>query len=104
MPPLSFEGSIEDAHDAIVEVLKTVRRMRILVDEPDYVHAELTSALFGFVDDVELAIDRESRRIDFRSASRVGHWDLGANRRRMRTISRRLRERGHIQHSRATDR
>jgi uncharacterized protein (DUF1499 family) len=56
----------------------------------NYWHFEVTSLIFRFVDDVEFLIDRQKKRIDFRSASRVGHSDLGVNRRRMNAISRDL--------------
>jgi uncharacterized protein (DUF1499 family) len=54
--------------------------------EDRYIHAEFTSALFRFVDDVEFQIDAESGLIHFRSASRVGRSDLGVNRKRMESI------------------
>ncbi len=65
-------------------------RMRIVVDEPGYVHAEARSRIFRFVDDVEMAIDAEARVVRFRSASRVGRSDFGVNRARMRRIGARL--------------
>ena len=41
-----------------------------------------------FVDDVEFFVDAQQKVIHFRSASRVGYSDLGANRKRMETIRR----------------
>ena len=41
-------------------------------------------------DDVDLVIDEAAGVIRFRSASRTGHWDLGANRRRMEELRRRF--------------
>ncbi|RME32632.1 MAG: DUF1499 domain-containing protein, partial [Gammaproteobacteria bacterium] len=55
---------------------------RILRDEGDYLHAIFTTPLFRFTDDLECRLDRQAGLIHLRSASRVGHWDLGANRRR----------------------
>ena len=74
-------------------VIEAMPRARIVREEPDYLHAELRSKVFGFVDDVEFAIDEQNRRIDFRSASRVGYYDFGVNRKRMDDICRRLVER-----------
>jgi uncharacterized protein (DUF1499 family) len=62
----------------------------IVVSEADYLRAEFSSRVFGFVDDVELAVNAASKTIDFRSASRTGYSDLGVNRRRMRKLWRRL--------------
>ena len=53
-----------------------------------YVRAEFESAVFGLIDDVEWVIDAVAERIDYRSASRVGYYDFGANRRRMRRLNR----------------
>ncbi|MDX8404329.1 MAG: DUF1499 domain-containing protein [Mariprofundaceae bacterium] len=59
----------------------------IVISETDsYLHAEFVSQLFRFVDDVEIRLDRDNRKIHLRSASRVGHSDLGANRKRIETI------------------
>jgi uncharacterized protein (DUF1499 family) len=51
-----------------------------------YVHAVYHSSLFNYPDDVEFYIDAEEKKIHFRSASRVGHSDLGANRKRIQEI------------------
>ena len=48
-----------------------------------YLAASFKSALFGFVDDLEIRIDIDSDTIHLRSASRVGHGDLGANQKRI---------------------
>jgi len=52
----------------------------------DYLRVEFRSFLFRFCDDVEFYYDRRSGLVHFRSASRVGHSDLGVNRRRMEQI------------------
>jgi uncharacterized protein (DUF1499 family) len=93
MPPLEFEGEASKVRAAILDVLATTPRARVVEAEDEYIHAELTTLVFRFVDDMELLIDPEAKRVDFRSASRVGHWDLGTNRRRMRKLSRRLERR-----------
>ena len=46
--------------------------------------------MFGFVDDVEFALDQKESLIQVRSASRLGVDDLGANRKRIETIRQRL--------------
>ena len=49
-----------------------------------YIRSEFTSSLIGFVDDVEFYI--EASGIQVRSASRLGHSDFGANRKRIESI------------------
>ncbi len=58
----------------------------ILTHEPDYVHAVVRTRWLRFADDVELRLDRPGEAIHVRSASRVGHSDLGANRRRIEAL------------------
>ena len=52
----------------------------------DYLAATFTSRLFRFVDDVEFRIDTQAGVVHVRSASRVGHSDLGANLERVENI------------------
>jgi uncharacterized protein (DUF1499 family) len=47
----------------------------------NYLSAEYSSKLFGFVDDVEFR--KATDAIHVRSGSRVGHSDMGANRKRL---------------------
>jgi uncharacterized protein (DUF1499 family) len=63
-----------------------MKRVRIVTAEECYLHAEFTSALFRFVDDVEFLLDDGTKTIHVRSASRVGYSDLGVNRRRVEAI------------------
>ena len=53
----------------------------------EFLHIEFTSKIFRFVDDVEFYFD-EPGVIHFRSASRIGHSDMGVNRDRMEEIER----------------
>ena len=59
----------------------------VIVDERDgYLRAEATSRIFRFVDDLELLRSGSSDRVDVRSASRVGHGDMGVNRERVEAL------------------
>lgn len=87
MEALSFQGSSSEAMERIKRVVGSLPRTRIADERENYLHIEFTSALFRFVDDVEFLIDESAGKIHFRSGSRVGHGDLGANRRRMEQIA-----------------
>ena len=76
----------EEAMDLIKEVLQEVGG-EIAAEEGAYISATFTSALFGFVDDVECRNDKANHTIHLRSASRVGHSDFGTNRKRVAFIS-----------------
>lgn len=54
--------------------------------QPRYLRATFTSRLLRFVDDVEFLVDESENHLHFRSASRLGFTDFGANRRRMENI------------------
>lgn len=58
----------------------------------DYLHATLTSRIFGFVDDLELHADPARQVLEARSLSRLGDSDLGVNARRLETLHRALME------------
>jgi uncharacterized protein (DUF1499 family) len=86
MEPIPFDGSSEEAIERLKTVIEAESRARVVTERPDYIHAEFTSALFRFVDDVEFYVDDENNVIHFRSASRAGYSDLGVNRKRMNAI------------------
>lgn len=84
--PIAYSGAKEEAKKRLVKIIHSFPRTRVVVDKNDYIHAEFTSRLFRFVDDMEFYFEIEKGKIHFRSASRVGHSDLGVNRKRMENI------------------
>ena len=67
-------------------MLGVVPGAAVVADKPNYIRAEFTSKLMGFVDDGEFYFPAEEGVIQVRSASRVGESDLGVNRRRVEQI------------------
>jgi uncharacterized protein (DUF1499 family) len=92
-PPLDYTGSGPEAMARLKAVLADQPRTRLVTETDIYLHAEVTSAVLRFVDDVEFVLDDSHKLIHCRSAARVGYSDFGVNRRRMETIARRFRER-----------
>ena len=86
MEPISYSGPAGEALTKIKAIVASRPRTKVITENGNYLHVEFKSALFRFVDDVEFLVDEPNRRIHFRSASRVGYGDLGANRRRMKEI------------------
>ena len=85
--PLHYPTSMsEETMDLLKGVIQEVGG-EITAEEGAYLSATFTSALFGFVDDVECRDDRANHTIHLRSASRVGHSDFGVNRKRVAFIS-----------------
>jgi uncharacterized protein (DUF1499 family) len=86
--PLTFTDSPDAALARLKTVLLLQPRVQIVTATDTYLHVEFTTALMRYVDDVEFLVDAEKKLIHFRSASRLGYSDLGANRKRMETIRR----------------
>lgn len=84
--PLTFPDGPDEAMHRLKRILASWPRTRLITDEDGYLYAECTSRLFRFVDDLECLLDRHSRVIHVRSASRVGRSDLGVNRRRVEAL------------------
>jgi len=74
----------------IAELVAADDAAEIVTKDDDYLYAEYTSKLMGFVDDVEFWIDRDASEIAVRSASRLGESDLGVNRQRVEAIRKAL--------------
>jgi len=88
---LSYKATEKEVLDKLKEILKTMPRTKIIEETENYIYAECTSLIFRFVDDLEIYMDSENKLIHFRSASRVGHSDLGVNRKRVNSIKEKLK-------------
>jgi uncharacterized protein (DUF1499 family) len=89
----SFESSEEHSIAALNANLSQIQQILLAMDEANivqqstsYLYAEFTSRLMGYVDDVEFLYDPASNQTHVRSASRLGHSDLGVNRSRIEAI------------------
>jgi len=85
--PIAFSGSAQGAMAAVLASLGALDRIEVVERDDRYVHAVATTRLLRFKDDVELLVDADGGVIHYRSASRVGHSDLGVNRRRMDALA-----------------
>jgi uncharacterized protein (DUF1499 family) len=88
--PLTYDGSMAEATARLLSVLEQMKGAKIVSRTDTAIHAEFTSPVFGFVDDVDFRFDAADRRIDLRSASRVGYTDFGVNRKRIEEIRQRF--------------
>jgi len=84
--PIQYTGTMADAHTRLTQITNSMTRAKIITSDEKYIHAEFTSALFRFVDDVEFFIDDSAKTIHFRSASRIGYGDMGVNRKRIEQV------------------
>lgn len=68
------------------EIISREPRTEIVTSSDGYLHAVYTTAILRFKDDVEFLVDAKAKLIQVRSASRVGHSDLGVNRKRVEAL------------------
>jgi len=82
--------SSKDAADFMTRLKSVIQEMggTIRQEKDDYLAATFTSAIFRFVDDLEIRVDREANLVHLRSASRVGYGDRGVNRHRIEQLKR----------------
>jgi len=83
---LDYDGPADKAVAAIAEVIESSARTTITNRSEDRVDAVFVTMIFRFKDDVSFLVDTDAKKIHFRSASRVGHSDLGANRKRLSAL------------------
>ena len=87
------EWPVADPQAALAGLLPAVLALdgvAVVETSADYLHATVTSRLFGFVDDLELHAESERSVLEARSVSRLGDSDLGVNARRLDTLRRAL--------------
>tara|TARA_R110001606_G_scaffold361754_7_gene515390 strand:+ start:311320 stop:311796 length:477 start_codon:yes stop_codon:yes gene_type:complete len=87
--PILTIGTRLEVKNHILDILNESKNSKVIVIKDNYIRAEFTSKLFRFVDDVEFYFpDTQSKEITIqvRSASRVGHSDLGVNQKRIEQI------------------
>lgn len=72
--------------EQIQQVLLKMDAANIVEHSNNYLYAEFTSSLMGYVDDVEFLYDVATNTSHVRSASRLGHSDMGVNRNRIEAI------------------
>lgn len=74
------------ALSALRPVVEAMPRTELVEDAAGYLHATSSSALFGFVDDLELYADPAHGLLQARSVSRLGDSDLGVNAQRLASL------------------
>ena len=80
--PIAFSGTMQELRRAV----ESMTRASVIREEGNYLYAEYTSALMGYVDDVELLLDEKAALVHVRSASRLGRSDFGVNRKRIEEL------------------
>ena len=79
--------NIEFTFAKLRDSVQKIPRVLLVTQEPGYLHFIFITGFMRFKDDVYFEYDSESKLIHFKSASRLGYSDWGANRKRHREIS-----------------
>jgi uncharacterized protein (DUF1499 family) len=87
---LRYAGDARKAWAGLRQVIDGMARVTVVKAGPNYLYAEFTSRLMGFVDDTEFYLDEKAGVIQVRSASRLGRRDFGVNRERIEYIRAKL--------------
>jgi uncharacterized protein (DUF1499 family) len=85
--PFSLTGDAKAEFDGLRGILEQRHDTTIVFADEKTLRVEFRTTL-GFVDDGLFVLDPENRVIQVRSASRLGYWDFGKNRRRIEEIRR----------------
>ena len=86
--PIAISNEIEVAWELWTELVRSQPYAISVSSDERGIHAIFRTPVFRFKDDVECLLDTENKVIHVRSASRVGYWDIGANRRRIEKLRR----------------
>ena len=78
--------NIKEPFDSIKQIIENTPRTKIVENDGDYLHAEVTSRIMKYVDDLEVSYIPENNKIVIRSESRVGEGDFGVNKKRVDLI------------------
>ena len=94
MTNCSFQNwNVDDSEKAfteLIEILENTPRIKIIKKDSSYIHAIVTSRIMKFIDDVEIKKFDKYNILQIKSASRLGIYDLGVNKRRLETLRFRL--------------
>jgi len=91
---IAIIGMPSAAWKGLQSLLGAESNVEVVASENGYLHAVYTSNLMRYRDDLEFFLREGENEIAIRSASRVGHSDMGVNRERVESIRSRLAEEG----------
>ena len=77
---------IDSPYEKVISIVQNSPRTKIVETDGDYIHAEVTSRIMKYVDDLEISFLPETNNLIIRSESRVGDGDFGVNRKRVDLI------------------
>ena len=86
--PIKVSGDAKSVIARVAKLIESLSRARIIQQDGSYLYAEFSTALMGYVDDVEIFAD--GQKLQVRSSSRLGVRDFDVNRKRVEAIRKAL--------------
>ena len=83
-------STINEPLSKIQLIIENNPRTNIVEMNGDYIHAEVESRLFKFIDDLEVTYLNQKNMILIRSESRIGDGDFGVNKNRVKMLKKQL--------------
>ncbi|VAW56062.1 hypothetical protein MNBD_GAMMA07-2704 [hydrothermal vent metagenome] len=87
---LKLNAEYKNNWQAIHNAVNTLSNTKIVTFNETYIHAECSSTVFGFVDDLQLHLRENGENIAIKSAARLGHSDFGVNKKRIEKLREQL--------------
>lgn len=84
--PFTYSKPLDEARAALKKEMERMPHATLKKEDGLYLHFECRSMVLRMVDDVEFIFDDENKTLQFRSSSRFGYSDWGANRKRMEDL------------------
>jgi uncharacterized protein (DUF1499 family) len=82
--PIKLGGEAGAAMQRVAKAVGALPRAKIVEHKGPYLHAEFSTALMGYTDDVEFFAD--GKLVHVRSSSRLGVRDFNVNRKRVEAL------------------
>lgn len=85
--PIVYNNITRDLAKAkLLTILEKLKNTTVIEYNDEYIHAEVRSSFFKFIDDMEFYFPKDKNIIHVRSLARSGYSDFGVNRKRMEKI------------------
>jgi uncharacterized protein (DUF1499 family) len=84
--PLAVPEGLEDPIKRLKELIRGMPRTKVVMEEEGYLWVRFSSKTLRFKDDLEFLLDPTAKEVHVRSASRLGRYDFGVNRKRVEAI------------------
>ncbi|MFN7906243.1 MAG: DUF1499 domain-containing protein, partial [Pseudobdellovibrionaceae bacterium] len=86
LPAWEMKTDLATEKNQLKQVISNLTEAKLMNESETELSYEFSTSLMKYVDDVEFYFDDASKKIHFRSASRLGKSDLGKNRQRILEI------------------